>query len=218
MGQIEVGQMQWYAVRVKRKQVGGIRTTTIGGKFETYRDRQGRNRMRRMEGTGQRVFVPEHLLRRAGFEVFLPIKKEWRRKNRFSNDKHLVAKPLMADWLFVGWPVGECLWSRLMELDVVTGVLGTGGRPVVIKEDQVARLMRQWGGGWLTPKAHRYAKTQTTISVGDMAHVAAGPFEGASVRVVDIAGPSVRAVVKILGGEALAEFCSEYLELDQPGG
>lgn len=107
MGKIEAQEMQWFACRVKRKQMGGIRTVTVGGEFEAYRDRAGRVRKRRVDGTGDRVFLPEHLLRRAGFEVFLPVKKVLRRKNRFSPDKVLVSQPLLVDWMFVGWPVGK---------------------------------------------------------------------------------------------------------------
>lgn len=213
MGQIKAGQMQWYAVRIKRKQIGGIRTTTIGGQFEGYRDRQGRARMRRLEGTGQRVFVPEHLLRRAGFEVFLPVKKELRLKNRFTKEKHLVTLPLLADWLFVGWPVWECKWARLMELDVVTGVLGTGGRPVSIVEKKVAALMQRWGGGLLTPEALRYSQNEHVLLPGGIARVLTGPFVGFDVRVIEASGPSARVAVNLLGKEIEAEFDTQLLEV-----
>lgn len=121
--------LQWYAVRVQRRQNGAMRLATLGGEFETYRDRQGRVRKRRIKGTGSKVFLPEHLLRRAGFEVFLPVEKVWRRKNRCTPEKHLVSKPLFVDWLFVGWPADECRWHRLMALDVAVGIMGSSGRP-----------------------------------------------------------------------------------------
>ncbi len=212
MGKIEAQEMQWFACRVKRKQVGGIRTVTVGGEFEAYRDRAGRVRKRRVDGTGDRVFLPEHLLRRAGFEVFLPVKKVLRRKNRFSPDKVFVSQPLLVDWMFVGWPVGESRWHDLMELDVVTGVMGTGGRPVEIPPARVMRLMRQWGGGQLSPECHRYLKTGCEFAAGDTVRVVAGPLDGQEVRVVDAAGPSVRALLNILGGEIEVEIRSDLLE------
>ena len=212
MGKIEAQEMQWFACRVKRKQVGGIRTVTVGGEFEVYRDRAGRVRKRRVDGTGDRVFLPEHLLRRAGFEVFLPVKKVLRRKNRFSLDKVFVSQPLLVDWMFVGWPVGESRWHDLMELDVVTGVMGTGGRPVEIPPARVMRLMRQWGGGHLSPECHRYLKTGCEFAAGDTVRVVAGPLDGQEVRVVDASGPSVRALLNILGGEIEVEIRSDLLE------
>jgi len=212
MGKIEAQEMQWFACRVKRKQVGGIRKVTVGGSFETYRDRAGRVRKRRVDGTGDRVFLPEHILRRAGFEVFLPIKKVLRRKNRLSPEKVLVSQPLLVDWIFVGWPVGESRWHDLMELDVVSGVMATGGRPVEIPPARVMRLMRQWGGGHLSPECHRYLKTGCEFAAGDTVRVVAGALDGQEVRVVDASGPSVRALLNILGGEIEVEIRSDLLE------
>lgn len=212
MGKIEAQEMQWFACRVKRKQVGGIRTVTVGGEFEDYRDRSGRARKRRVDGTGSRVFLPEHLLRRSGFEVFLPVKKVLRRKNRFSPEKALVTQPLLVDWLFVGWPVGECRWNDLMGLDVVTGVMGTGGRPVGIPAARMMQLMRQWGGGELSPGCFRFLKTGCEFAPGDTVRVVAGPLDGQEVRVVDVSGPSVRALLNILGGEVQVEIRADVLE------
>jgi len=218
MGNIEAMQLQWYAVGMKQPQNRGRRTTILGADFETFRDRQGRPRKRRVAYTGKRVFVPEHLLLRAGFEVFLPIKKEWRRKNRFGPDNHLVAKPLMADWLFVGWAVDQRRWHELMALDVVAGVMGTGGRPVLISEIKILQMMRRWGGGHLSPEMHRLTKTEFPLSEGDSARVVAGPLDGASVRIVEILGPTVKAAVNMLGAEFIAEIRSELLEpRDQDG-
>lgn len=211
MGKIEAQEMQWFACRVKRKQMGGIRTVTVGGEFEAYRDRAGRVRKRRVDGTGDRVFLPEHLLRRAGFEVFLPVKKVLRRKNRFSPDKVLVSQPLLVDWMFVGWPVGESRWHDLMALDVVTGVMGTGGRPAEIPPASVMRLMRVWGSKRLAAVMRKRA-AKAAVGVGDRARVVDGPFEGVSVRVIEAGGASVKALVNLLGGDIEMDIRADLLE------
>ncbi|MBT2130107.1 transcription termination/antitermination protein NusG [Aliiroseovarius lamellibrachiae] len=208
MGQVIGQELEWFAVRAKQQQVGGVRTATVGGQFEAYRSRTGAERQRRVVGTGQRVFVPEHILKRAGFEVFLPVKRELKLKNRFSNEKHWVAKPLLVDWMFVGWPVGESRWHELMSHDVVAGVMGTGGRPVQIPARRVMRLMQAWGGGKLSPNLHRYVKAGCDFVPGDKVRVVDGPFEGKEVRVVDVKGASVKALLKILGGDIEVEMCS----------
>lgn len=210
-GPIEAQEMQWFAVRVKHKHVGGIRKITVGGDFETYKDRAGNVRKRRIKDTGSKVFLPEHLLRRSGFEVFLPVEKEWRRKNRFTPEKHLVAKPKIVGWLFVGWPVGESRWHDLMRLDVVTAVMGTGGRPVSIPEGEIAHLMRVWGGGMLSPKLHQFAKARK-VRPGERMRVVAGPLHGQEVRVVDSDGPSVRALLKLLGKDVEVDVRADMLE------
>lgn len=214
MGQVEAQPMQWFAVRVKHKQIGGIRTVTVGGEFETYRTRQGQIRKRRVEGTGKRVFLPEHLLRRAGFEVFLPVRKVSRPKNRFTKDCHLVTYPLLTDWMFVGWPAGQARWHEMMDLDVISGVLGTGGRPVAISPDRMQRLMRRWGGGLLSPVCETFMKSEPCFQPGDWAVAIDGNTPGARVRVIEDTGASVRAVLKILGREVTKEFKASDLEPD----
>ncbi|WP_162178747.1 transcription termination/antitermination protein NusG [Thioclava dalianensis] len=198
--------MIWLLVRVKRKQVGGIKTVTVGGEFEAYRDRKGRARKRRVQGTGERAFVPEHILRRAGFEVFLPVRHVWRKRNRFTPEKVRVAQPLLVDWMFVGWPADQNRWEDLMALDVVMGVLGTGGRPVVMKRETVAKLMRQWGGGMLSARCHQIAKQGHQFETGDEVRISMPPWEGVAAYVVDAHGPSVRVMLKLFGRDVPAEF------------
>ena len=212
MGKIEARELQWFAVRVKHKQVGGMRTTTVGGDFEAYKDRAGRVRKRRIPNTGERVFLPELILTRAGFDVFLPVKKTLRQRNRFNPEKVLVAQPLLVGWIFVAWPVGQCRWADLMALDVVSGVMGTGGRPVQLSQARVQGLMRQWGGGMLTPQMHRWMKAGCEFAPGDRARVVEGPLEGKELSVVEVKDDSVKALMDILGGQVPVEIGSNVLE------
>lgn len=201
----------WFAVRVKRRQTGTLRTVMVGGKFETYRDRQDRVRKRRVKGTGTRVFVPEYILRRAGFEVFLPVRKVLRRKTRFSPEKQLVLQPRLVDWMFVGWPVGESRWHELMELDMITGVMGTGGRPVEIPTARIMRLMRQWGGGHLSPVCARFMKTGLGYVAGDTVRVPDGPFADFELKIVDVSESAAQGVISIFGRETPLEIPLENL-------
>lgn len=205
----EAAPLQWFAVRVRGG--GGLRQATVGGTYEGYRDRAGSARKRRVTGTGQKVFLPEHLLRRAGFEVFLPVKKDWRRKNRFAPDKVLVARPLLADWLFVGWAQGINRWEALMALDVVAGVMGTGGRPVSLPERQIHELMRRWGGGQLEARLHHRVQAVQRLRRGDLARVVEGPLADQSLRVMEVNGPSVKGLIEMLGGPIPVEMPADLL-------
>lgn len=91
LSEVKTQELQWYAVRLKARQNGGSRTTVVNAEIESYTGRGGKKLKRKIKGTGKREFVPELILRRAGFEVFLPIKKVWRTKNRFSKEQHLVS-------------------------------------------------------------------------------------------------------------------------------
>ena len=203
--------IQWFAVRTKSVNPGR-RTCVLGAEFETYRNQRGRVCKRRKLNTGTRIFVPEHLVRRAGFQVFLPVRKEWRQANQFDPSKELVTYPLMAGWMFVGWPDGQSRWSKLMELGVVAGVMATGGRPAKISEKKISELMQRWGGGVLSSENRRYMRRGKEFAVGDSVLVVAGPLLGLNVRVVDVSGPSARIVLKILGSEAEVPISTDYLE------
>ena len=200
----DVCALQWYAVRFKQPRNVGRRTTVIGASFETYQGRDGVPRKRRIKDTGARVFVPELLLQRAGFDVFLPIRQEWRRATRYSKKKELVSFPLLANWIFVGWPVGVERWHQLMELDVVTGVAGGNGKPMLISQADIDHLRRKSAsGGYRAPDRHANMRTKLEYDVGDMVKIdygpQAGPLDGMDAKVVDITGGSARALVQFLG-------------------
>lgn len=221
MAKIEAEHLIWFAVRVKRTQIGGVRTVTVGGQFESYKNRKGQMRKRRIDGTGDRVFLPEHLLRRAGFEVFLPIEKKSKRKNRFSNDRHMVSYPKLVDWLFVGVaaefdPVtGETpdhRIAKLLELGVVTGLMGVNGKPAIIPQRDVHAMMRRWGGGELSAPMHRWSKADVPFVAGDRIRVIEGPWADLETKVISVTGGAVKAMVSLFGRNFQAEFSEQAIE------
>lgn len=208
MTSVDAREIQWFAVRMKPNGSGGPRTTIVDVKKEQFTNRAGQKVWRTVNGTGTRVFLPEHLIKRAGFEVFLPVKKVWRIKNRFTKEKHLVAVPLLADWMFVGLPVvegeygrGVPGWKKLMELDVVAGVMGTGGRPIQMSDAAVMRLMRQYGARNLSSAVTERILSRYQFNVGQVARVVDGPFEDFDFRIEEIDGASAKGFVNIFGRE-----------------
>lgn len=224
MTQVTAREIQWFAVRMKPNATGGPRTAIVDVEKEQYTNRAGQKAWRKVKGTGTRVFLPEHLIKRAGFEVFLPVKKVLRIKNRFTKEKHLVAVPLLADWMFVGLPIvegeygrGVPGWKKLMEMDVVAGVMGTGGRPIQMSDAKVMRLMRQFGSGRVSSEVKRRVAARRVFGVGDVARVVDGPLEGQNVRIVDVAGQTAKAMLNILGGDIEVEISSDLLtKADDP--
>jgi transcription antitermination factor NusG len=152
------------------------------------------------------------LLERAGFEVFLPLKKEWRRVNRISPDKKLVTFPLLADWVFIGFVQGGPGWAELMALDVVVGALGTGGIPARIKDRDIMHMMRVWGGGKIAPEHQRWMRTHAEFDVGDTVRVVSGSLEGFEMRVVDMDGASAKGLITLLGRETEVNLRADMLE------
>ncbi|MEC8573289.1 MAG: transcription termination/antitermination NusG family protein [Pseudomonadota bacterium] len=206
-------EMDWYAVKLKARQNGGRRETLLGVEYETYKAGNGRMVRRKVKGSGQRVFVPELVLQKAGFEVFLPVKREWQRISRFRPEKELRSRPAMEGWLFVGWPAGQARFHELMALDVVAGVMGAGGRPVRISDAKVRFLMRKFGGG---RKRRRSSDVdQPRFAAGDLVRVEAGPLEGQKFALLDVTGGSARAVMTLLGKDVEVELEQEFLAAAQ---
>ncbi|MBO9441784.1 hypothetical protein J7363_06750 [Phaeobacter italicus] len=206
-------EMDWYAVKLKARQNGGRRETLLGVEYETYKAGNGRMVRRKVKGSGQRVFVPELVLQKAGFEVFLPVKREWQRISRFRPEKELRSRPAMEGWLFVGWPAGQARFHELMALDVVAGVMGAGGQPVRISDAKVRFLMRKFGGG---RKRRRNSDVdQPRFAAGDLVRVEAGPLEGQQFALLDVTGGSARAVMTLLGKDVEVELEQEFLAAAQ---
>ena len=197
--------LQWYAVRFKEPRNRGRRTVLAGADYETYLGRDGQMRKRPIKGTGGRVFIAELLLQRAGFDVFLPKGHKWVRKNRISPEKKRVAFPLLANWIFVGWPNGADRWGDLLALDVVTGVAGCDGRPMLVTQDEVDQMRRRCSSGrHRAPDRQSGMRTGQEYSVGDAVKVdygsGTGPLDGLSAVVVDVSGRNARVMVEFLGG------------------
>lgn len=220
MTEVTAREIQWFAVRMKPNASGGPRTAIVDVVKEQYTNRAGQKAWRKVKGAGTRVFLPEHLLKRAGFEVFLPVKKVLRIKNRFTKEKHWVSVPLLADWMFVGLPIvegeygrGVPGWKKLMELDVVAGVMGTGGRPVVVSEARMGRLMRQWGDRKSKALAKKMNKETLGHSIGDIVVVPDGPFEGFEFKIIDFESGVAKGVVNIFGRDTHLKMKVEQLPM-----
>jgi transcription antitermination factor NusG len=218
MTEVVAREIQWFAVRMKPSSTGGPRTAVVDVEREQFTNRSGQKSWRKVKGTGNRVFLPEHLIKRSGFEVFLPVKKVLRIKNRFTKEKHWVAVPLLADWMFVGLPIVEDEhgrhvrgWAKLMELDVVAGVMGTGGRPIQMSDRMVMRLMRQYSSGRVDAAVKRRIAARRVFGTGDVAKVLDGPFEGFDFRIVEVGDGAAKGLVNLFGRDNPMELGLESL-------
>ncbi len=215
--------MVWYACRVRKGRSGQIRTIETGGRFEAYLDRKGRTRRRRVKGTGKRVFLPQHLLERAGFDVFMPVKKVEVRKGRATGERMIVTRPVLIDWIFVGWPSDQNRWPDLLALDLVVSIFGMGGRPLQISAPKVASLMREWGGGQLSARCYQMAKGRIDAKPGDVFKVPAGPFRDFPMTVTDIDETGARGLVSLFGRDvplevSIADMPADRIVHEAPGG
>ena len=206
--------MQWYAVRIKPPANRNRVTEVVGGDFEQYVDRCGRKRKRWIKGTGKREFVIETLLRQRGFAVFLPTKKVWRRKSKYTPKKWLVSYPLLVGWVFVGWPLHQRRWADLFKVSLVHEVASVEGIPFMIPQPTVEDMFKRWGGPKTqAPERERFMRTHYEFNVGDHARVVEGPFDGQTIEVVDLRGAKAKVILEFLGEMREIEIDTQFLEV-----
>ena len=191
--------LQWYAVRMRRNTNSSVSTTLVEAQYESYKKRGGKIGRRLIKETGKKVYVPEYILRKMGFDVFLPIKKVQRIKNRYTREKHWVTTPKLTDWIFVGWPVDQCRWHQLMSLNQVTSVLGMGGMPLQISETKIMRMMKIWGGKNMAVENYKYLRRGADYDVGSSVRIVDGPFDGQDISITQTDARSVRGLVQMFG-------------------
>ncbi|GFO81787.1 MAG: hypothetical protein A49_14140 [Methyloceanibacter sp.] len=187
---------QWYLVRMKPP-VNPNRHTVLAE-----------------NGAGEieRRFVIEVMLERRGFDVFLPTQKLWRRWSKYTRDKRLVTYPLLPGWIFVGWPECEQRWAQLFDVPLVHAVAAVDGKPFRIPPNVMDRLFDEWGDRQ-APDREAFMRTHREFDVGDLARIVEGPFEGHTVRVIDLHGAVAHAVFELLGGERVIEIDTRVLEV-----
>lgn len=212
---IDARRIHWLVCRMKPLKNANRRTARIGCDFEPYKNRAGLTCYRPVKGSGQEVNVHELILRKNGFEVFLPVRKEWRRVSRYSPEKVLRMYPKLGGWMFVGLDDLGCRLQDLAALDLVDRVLGAAGHPVVISEAKVIDLMRRWGGGTLAPEQHRYMRTHAEFEVGDTVRVVEGSLEGFEFEVTGIDGPFAEGFVSLFGRETAFRLRCQDLEFER---
>lgn len=209
---IDVHSVAWYPVRLSRAANANRRTTVIGAEPEGYRNRKGQTCVRPRRGTGQRVFVPELILQRAGFEVFLPKRKVARRVSRYRDDTKLFDVPAMFDWLFVGMPFGAARFAELMALDVVRSVAGADGYPVRVGPRVMQLVVRKYGG------RVRNALAERALCAGDRVVLWEEPLCDREAVVLDpLDGQCTRVLVSLLGRDVAMDVRTGMVEFVDRG-
>lgn len=185
----------WYAVRTKKPKNPNRTTCVVHGRRE---------------------FVVEVILRRRGFEIFLPTKEVFRRKSKYTQKKVARRYPLLVGWVFVGWPTGEDRWHELADLDVVRGVAGIGGRMFCIPPGVMSKLQAKYGEN-VAPDREQFMPTHYEFDVGDKVELSEGPFAdaGRKVEVIELDGPQAKVLVDLLGRET--EIWVKAMSLQKTG-
>ncbi|MDB5525532.1 MAG: hypothetical protein JWM58_3295 [Rhizobium sp.] len=131
----------------------------------------------------QKEFAAQEILKRRGIATFCPFESVWRRKSRYTTDKHLRHFPVMPRYVFAGFET-EPSWYHIFQTPLVAAVVGLNGCPVPI--DGMPKLVSMFRNGLRRPDAERHMKTHREYHVGDAAVVVSGPLSDRIVKVEEI--------------------------------
>jgi len=153
----------------------------------------------------QKEFVAQKILRRYGLRTFVPVRTEFRhasaKAKRRREPKRAVRFAVSPRYVLAGFKPGAPLWFDLFSLPVVSGVVGgMDGRPLLLPNREVLRLIRRTATGINAPDAQRFMRTHHEFAVGDDVRVMDGPFEGMVVPVVGIGTGLARLGMNLFGG------------------
>jgi len=134
----------------------------------------------------QKEITVGKILKRRRFEVFVPTKVSFRKKNRYTKEKTPVHYPLFPRLMFVRFPDGEG-WKAIETLGLTHSFIGREGAPTPILMRDMARLIdRSSKGEFCAPQHHRKMRSGREFSTGDRVEILEGPFEGNIVDVVSV--------------------------------
>lgn len=170
-----------------------------------------------------REFRAMAALEERGFAVAAAYEMRTRRKHRRSKVSYKYPFPLIAGYIFVGFPSGTPPWRLLFEdpelSPLIHGVVSvtTSGMPSRLRFDALDNLRRDYGDSiFVVPhktEAREEAVTGPTLQVGDTARIGqwlrrhgedefdVGAFAGHVVTIQEIRGPIAKTVMSWFGGE-----------------
>ncbi len=153
----------------------------------------------------QKEFETATILKRLGFEVFLPVELKLRRKTRFCQHRCPTPFPLLVRYLFVKAEAGGFRWRDLFDVSCVHSVVRSDGVPWPITQAQIDDLRKRAHSVQL-PNPHRYLRTANEFTVGDQVLVTQGPFAGNLVTVGQIMGRKARIWLDLFGAQQDVEI------------
>lgn len=153
----------------------------------------------------QREIAVEAMLRRKGYEVFLPTETKIRRPSIKSRKRLAVIYPMFTRYVFIG---GGFSWLHLLAERHVTGVVGFDGAPAPISEAEILKLKNMSGD---IPHRHS-VNPHRALRTGELAEIQSGPFAGQVVKIEGLLGNKARIFMNLFGVRKLADIELSKLE------
>lgn len=160
----------------------------------------------------QKERAAEHILKILHVEAFVPVveKQPRLRKRHLGKAKPEPKRyPMVSSYVFARFP-GSVPFHRLDDIHVITSVVGFEGRPFVIPDDAMDRMMALSADAppWrAAPNPHQ------AFQAGETVHILDGHYlEGHTLPIKEISGGLARFLVKLMGKEHTVSVPLRYCE------
>lgn len=150
-------------------------------------------------------------LQRVGAEAFLPGRRDWERKHWRSKKRILREHPLSAGYVFAGWH-GWIDWQRVLDLDLVQGVLMETKRQIIDGREAWRREPYRLPLGWRGIEWRHAGGMENLldnrppppieheIQPGDQVIVTSEVFDRYPAKCLAIEGQHARVLMDFFGG------------------
>ncbi len=136
------------------------------------------------------------------FRVIVPMEDEIQIKE---GKKKILKKKIFPGYVLVEMNLTDASWYVVRNTPGVTGFVGTGAKPVPLKETEVEQILQQMGFSERQPKIN--------VAVGSSVRVVEGPFENCMgvIDAIDASKGKLRVMLSMFGRETPVEL--EYYQV-----
>lgn len=131
------------------------------------------------------------------FQVLIPTEKVLEVK---AGRRRYVQKKVFPGYVVVEMMLNNESWQVVRNTPGVTRFVGSGGKPVPLKESEIDSILKQMGRGEKAPKLD--------IEVGESVRIIVGPFTGytGKVKEIDYEKSKLKVFLSIFGRETSVEL------------
>jgi len=131
------------------------------------------------------------------FQVLIPTEKVLEVK---AGRRRYVQKKVFPGYVVVEMMLDNESWQVVRNTPGVTRFVGSGGKPVPLKENEINNILKQMGKGEKAPKLD--------IEAGESIRIVVGPFTGytGNVKEIDYEKSKLKIFLSIFGRETAVEL------------
>ncbi len=168
--------------------ISNIKKWYVAHTYSGYENKVKLNLEQRVKSMGMETQI---------FQVLIPTEKVLEIK---SGKRKYVQKKVFPGYVVIEMILDNNSWQVVRNTPGITRFVGSGGKPVPLKEIEIENILKQMGKGEKAPKLD--------IEVGENIRIVVGPFTGytGKVKEIDYERSKLKAFLSIFGRETSVEL------------